>query len=197
MSKHQKSSREYNASPLVIRNGFVIMVIMSLVMMITNPTIDRYISTVIQTPKTEINRSDAFIRARQQTCLLDPTLSTLERTKCEELVTQKRSFMKDFLDSHVQRSDWVLLSYFQFPLASIKPSEPIDSRGNGVNRTASIRADDLGDRIAGKAVGIFNRFFFGDDGGISIAIAIVLIYLVLFAYFGLNSIKLFVLKQRN
>ena len=196
MSKHQKSSHEYNASPLVIRNGFIIMVILSLVMMITNPTIDRYISTIIQTPEAEIDRSAAFSRARQQTCLLDPTLSTLERAKCEELVTKKRSYMRDFLDSHVQRSDWILLSYFQFPLASIKLSEPIDSRGNGVNRAANIRQDFSGDTIAGEAVGIFNRFFLGYGIG-AISVALGSIYLVLFAYFGLNAIKLFVLKRRN
>ena len=163
---------ENKVNPLIIRNGLIFMVVLSLVLIITNPTNDRYISTLAQTPKAEINTNETFVILINQTCQTNLILSSAGIEKCRELVIEKRQYIREFLDSHIQRKDFILLSYFSFTTPERVPS------------------------FAGEALGIFNNVFFS-RGSLVFCFFIGLVHLAVFLYFGWNALNLFVLDRRN
>jgi len=180
-------NKKLEEQPLVILGGLIFMVVLSLVMISNNPTSDKYISTVIAaTPDplygTAIPRNNAGGGADgtlesviAETCRTNLALSSLEFGQCRKLVIEKRQYLEEFLDNRLRRSNYIILSYFDFEL-----------------RETGFRRGDSG----GKAMGIFNRLTF-DSSSDGSCLGIGLAYLGMFGYLGWNAIKLFVLKRRN
>ena len=179
MAKNQ----EHKVNPLVIRNGLIFMIFLSVVLIITNPTSDRYISTVMSQTYEEVPRgipsnrsansaSGAFVGAAYQTCQTNLTLANLEIEECRKMVMEKRQYIEEFLNSRLQRSNYIILSYFRFRQGGLQP-------------------------YGGESLGIFNSLSFGGNQDEGLAYFILLLYLASFRYFGWNALNLFVLNRHN